>query len=279
MTVDLVRLARGLRLPRTAVETDDDVLRSFLSLCPVDAVASDGTAGRVHGLWLPESARRRLDVIVHGAVDVPANHWASRRPELRMRRRRLRDDEIRVVRDIPVTSIERTWVDLAEWLSFPDLVAAGDSALRAGADPDALADAVRRARGQRGIKRARHALLYLDRRSRSRPESHLRCAVISDDLPRPAVNVPVFDALGQWLGEPDLSFEEVKLALEYNGADHAEVGRMRRDITRELDFDDRGRWRVMVFGPAEVFGRPESVCQIVRRVYAERRASSCRRAS
>ena len=45
----------------------------------------------------------------------------------------------------------------------------------------------------------------------------------------------IYSDVGEWLAEPDLSYDEARLALEYNGADHAKVERMRRDITRELD--------------------------------------------
>jgi hypothetical protein len=113
-------------------------------------------------------------------------------------------------------------------------------------------------------------LPVLDARSRSRPESHLRYAVVNRGLPRPQVNVAIYSALGEWLAEPDLSYRDVKLALEYNGADHAEVRRMRRDITREIDMDDRGGWRTVTFGPAEVFGRPDQIGNYVARLRAER---------
>ena len=82
--------------------------------------------------------------------------------------------------------------------------------------------------------------------------------------------MPVFDDLGQWLAEPDLSYDDVKLAIEYNGADHAEVRRQRRDITRALDLLRRGDWFTLTFGPAEVFGRPDEVAAMVRMVRAER---------
>jgi very-short-patch-repair endonuclease len=129
---------------------------------------------------------------------------------------------------------------------------------------------VRRARGRRGVVRARAALPLLNARSRSRSESHLRYALVSSGLPEPKVNMPIYSHVGEWLAEPDLSYEEARLALEYNGADHAEVKRMRRDITREIDVVRRGGWRVEVFGPAEVFGRPDQTAAYVREIYRER---------
>lgn len=133
-----------------------------------------------------------------------------------------------------------------------------------------MSELVAGAAGRRGIVTARTALPLLNARSRSRPESHVRVAVVTAGLPTPAVNQPVFDSLGQWLAEPDLSYDDVKLALEYNDADHAAVRRQRRDITRTLDLLQRGDWFTLTFGPAEVFGRPDQVVAAVRLVRAER---------
>jgi len=98
----------------------------------------------------------------------------------------------------------------------------------------------------------------------------LRYAIVNAGLPKPAVNEPIHTPTGEWLAEPDLSYDDVRLALEYNGADHAEPRRMRRDITRELDVVHRGGWQSITFGPAEVFGRPDCIPRIVRQVRADR---------
>ena len=109
----------------------------------------------------------------------------------------------------------------------------------------------------------------LDARSRSRPESHLRVAVSGAGMPRFDVNVAVYRDVGGWLAEPDLSLAEAKLALEYQGEEHAEVGRMRRDITRGRDARSEG-WLFLCYGPAEVFGRPWTIAPEVRAAIADR---------
>jgi hypothetical protein len=189
----------------------------------------------------------------------------THRPEFRAPRRFLSESDRTVVDGIPVMSLERTWIDLAPLLSLPDLVAAGDSALRAGATIEGLADVIRRSRHLRGVRLARDAIPLLDARSRSRPESHLRVAATAPDLPRFEVNVPIYRDEGGWLAEPDLSLEDAKVALEYKGADHAELGRMRRDITRDVDMR-RDRWLTLEYGPAEVFGRPWQIAPELRHV-------------
>ena len=76
--------------------------------------------------------------------------------------------------------------------------------------------------------------------------------------------MPVHDDRGQWVGEPDLHYKRARLALEYNGADHASIRRMRNDLTRTLDFAAEG-WLTLSFGPAQVFDRMDQTFQLVRR--------------
>jgi hypothetical protein len=144
-------------------------------------------------------------------------------------RRALSRDEIIVTDRFQITSAARTWVDLAEILSIEDLVTAGDSALRGLVTKDELADAISRARHRRGVLRARDALTLLDARSRSRPESHLRCGLVRAGLPWPEVNVSIFTDNGEWLAEPDLLYRKARLALEY--------------VRGLLDRRDPGWWR------------------------------------
>ena len=82
-------------------------------------------------------------------------------------------------------------------------------------------------------------------------------------MPEFLVNRAVSRDEGGWLAEPDLALPEAKLALEYQGEDHAKLKRMRRDITRATDLRREG-WEVYLYGPAEVFGRPWEIAAEVR---------------
>ena len=234
-----------------------------------DTVISSITAARLHGLWLPE-----LPDEIHLATAEPdAKSRAmtrSRRRSFMAHRHELQAGDRVQSKGIDVMSIPRTWLDLARQLPLPDLVAAGDSALRAGASIDQLEEILRRGKRMRGIRVARQALPLLDARSRSRPESHLRVAISLTDLPRFEVNVSVYRDGGRgWLAEPDLSLDEAKIALEYQGAVHANVRRMRRDISRNADLRREG-WRVVEYGPSEVFGSPWQIAPEVRSIIRER---------
>lgn len=267
-TSPLVRLGRGCWIAGEQIADLVATCSAILDTSASDSVIVGFTAGRLHGLWLPDRSEP-----VHVATAAPQRAGRTmtrtRRIEFRAHRRELPRADRSATDGVPVTTIARTWRDLAQDLTLSDLVAAGDSALRKCVTDEALAAVVRRTAGLRGARRARAALALLDSRSRSRPESHLRVAIATPDLPRFEVNVPVYRSGGGWLGEPDLSLEEAKLGLEYQGEDHANKERMRRDLTRFKDF--RGeRWLMLPYGPAEVFKRPWEIRGEVRAEVATR---------
>ena len=251
---DGVRIARGCWLPDEFACDLGARCVAALATCTEDTVVAFTTAARLHELWLPGVADE-----IHLATAQPdraaRGMTRTHRPEFRAHRRALDDIDRTTVKGVRVMSLERTWIDLAAVFPLPDLVAAGDCALRAGATVESLADVIQRSRHVRGVRRAREALPLLDRRSRSRPESHLRVAATVPNLPRLDVNEPVYRDNGGWLAEPDLSLPAAKIALEYQGEEHAKVGRMRKDITRSSDMRAE-RWLVLEYGPAQVFRRP-----------------------
>ena len=255
--------------PFAASGTAADDLAEAIRFLPHDAGFCGLTAGRMQGLWLPPWAGARpTEVGVPGRGGPARLRHHSRLVGIRHRRRLFRPDELTVVDGLPVTTLARTWVDLAEDLDLFDLVAAGDSALRAGLEMAEIATVLDRAHHRRGVRRARAALPLLDARSRSRPESWLRVECRWYGLPPPEVNRAVTIG-GEWIGEPDLHWKEARLALEYQGEDHAGVERMRRDITRGLSFSEVD-WLVLPAGPAQVFTHPDRFLRQVVFEYVRR---------
>ena len=264
---DGIRVARRCWLPEDLADDLFARCATALASCADDTVIASTTAARIHGLWLPD-----LPDEIHLASAQPNRASRSmtrtQRPEFQAHRRMLDEADRTTVRGLGVMSLARTWMDLAAVLPLPDLVAAGDSALRGGCTDDQVQEALSRSTHLRGIRRAREALPLLDRRSRSRPESHLRVAVSGPDLPRFEVNEAVYRDDGGWLAEPDLSLAEAKLALEYQGEDHAEAKRMRKDITRSADMR-REKWLCVYYGPAEVFTHTWQIRPEVREIIRE----------
>jgi hypothetical protein len=76
-------------------------------------------------------------------------------------------------------------------------------------------------------------------------ETRLRLIIVRAGLPEPDVNVPVFDAAGEWIGSPDLGYGAYRIALQYEGDVHrSNPRRWRQDIARDEAFADAG-WLVL----------------------------------
>ncbi|MCW2496282.1 hypothetical protein [Jatrophihabitans sp.] len=259
---DPVRLARGCWVVEPDASELDGTCAAVLRSCNADAVIVSTTAARLYDLWLPDVPDE-----IHVATVLPDRAGRDmRRPQRRefvAHRWTAPSHDVSLVRGVPVTTPARTWRDLASVLGLPALVAAGDSVLRMGVPFEELEEVVRRTARHRYVRRSRAALELLDARSASRPESHLRVAISAPGIPRFAVNEDVYRDRGGWLARPDLSHAEARIALEYQGLDHADPERMRRDLSRAADLRDEG-WLVLAYGPAEVFGRPWQIETEVR---------------
>lgn len=227
------------------------------------AVLSHRSAAQLWGLWIPQFTG--VEVTTPAGIRGSPYTTSVQRRDVVAHRRITPPADITELHGLPVTTLERTWLDLSALLGIHDLIAAGDAALRSGASADELAERVARAHRLRGIARARRAVPLLDGRSRSRPESRIRAAIRLAGLPAPRVNRAIYDEHGQWLGEPDLHYEEARLAIEYNGAGHASERKMRKDSVRTLDFQ-RAAWKVLVYTAPHAFERLD---EVVSDVYAE----------
>lgn len=88
--------------------------------------------------------------------------------------------------------------------------------------------------GWRGISQARDVLDLAHENSWSPNETRTRKIwEVDAGLPRPLVNVPVFDRGGRLLGYPDLLDEEAGLVCEFDGAEHRRAARHSSDVGRE----------------------------------------------
>jgi hypothetical protein len=165
--------------------------------------------------------------------------------------------------------VERTWCDLAALLSIPDLVAAGDYLLCWESPKTTLPrlqDAASRYPSRRGKAALTPALALLSTRSRSRPESLLRVALVTSALPHPSPNFGVHLLLSRRDIEIDLAFPRYKVGLEYQGDHHREDRRQwRRDIKRGNDAVDEG-WSMLYFTGDDTDDMAELLTRVERRL-------------
>ena len=147
------------------------------------------------------------------------------------------------VRGVPCLPVDRALFDeMRASRRLFDAVVAVDMALLAGPTTiGSMTAYVDGRRGWNGVPLVRKALLLADAYSGSPPEVRLRLLwQVSMRMPRPLVNVGVFDRSGRLAGYPDLLDVEAGLVIEYDGVDHLPEEQRSRDVDREGAFRDLG---------------------------------------
>lgn len=178
---------------------------------------------------------------------------------------RIQDDEITVVGGISVTSAARTALDMGCWYPTTAAVAGIDALARAtgikSADVELLAERYPR---RRGIVQARRAIALLDRGAQSPKESWLRIVLVQAGLPPPQTQIPITDEFGDLIACLDMGWEELKVAVEYDGDHHRTDRRQYGWDVRRSEMLQRRGWIVVRVVAGD---RPTD---IVRRVRAAR---------
>jgi very-short-patch-repair endonuclease len=88
------------------------------------------------------------------------------------------------------------------------------------------------------------------------------------DLPDPELQVPVHDRWGRAVAHADLGYPRWKLALEYEGRQHADVDQFERDVDRYSLMAADG-WLVLRFASRHLTG-PWVVVERTRRALLTR---------
>ncbi|CKI35416.1 hypothetical protein LTT02_25200 [Mycolicibacterium smegmatis] len=157
----------------------------------------------------------------------------------------IEDDEICLIGDMRVTTPVRTALDLA--CKFPEDVAvpAIDSLARAAklkvADIELAAE---HHAARRGIRQARTIIALVDPGAESPRETWLRLVVVRAGYPPPQTQYAVLNEYGALIGEVDMAWPELKIALEYEGQHHTDPVTLRKDIQRADEMMENG-WIVI----------------------------------
>lgn len=219
--------------------------RAALRIAPDGALLAGPTAAELMGGVVPRDPRVHLR-LPSGRMRVPGIE--SGRLTTRARA---------TISGLPVTTAEDTFVDLARHLDLVDLVVLGDSLVRRRrTTPGALVKAARTASARHRSLATRAASLV--RSGVDSPmESRLRLLLVLAGLPEPVVNHIDSDDEGRWVRRYDLSYPELRLAIEYDGRQHAESDRQwERDVERREELD-REDWRIVVVLAKGIYREPD----------------------
>lgn len=191
-----------------------------------------------------------------------------RLPGLQIRGDRLQSDEIQTIGGVAVTTPPRTALDLACWYPTVTAVAGVDALARASelkiADVDLL---IQRCRGRRGLQRARQSLDLVDAGAQSPRESWLRVIIIQAGMPRPQTQIRVCYESGEVLAYLDMGWEDMKVAVEYDGDQHRTDWSQYSWDVRRLEMLERLGWTVIRVLAGD---RPADIIRRVRAALARR---------
>ncbi len=210
-----VRLRKGIYIAAADVPTTDARQRHLVDcvavLLSLDAgpVLSHASAARLHGLIVPRAEVADVRVT---AVD----QWRRGRG-YRVARAALPDDDVRPWAVFRTTSVARTLIDCAREWSLTASVIAIDAAMQTRkVDRAELRRAVLSGTHRVGIGGAARAVDLSDGRAESPLESRGRLALLSAGLPRPELQVDVYDDVG-FIGRVDAWYAEAAVAVEFDG--------------------------------------------------------------
>ncbi|GAB3589559.1 hypothetical protein GCM10027446_02260 [Angustibacter peucedani] len=233
--------------------------RALVCAAP-DVVFSHATAAEL--LRLPAPRRPELEVSTVGEKRPPRRAGV-------VGHQGLLPDDVVLRSGLAVVRAETTWADLGSRLDLAELVVLGDAVLGRGASRASLAQAAATPARRRGVRLLRRALPLLDGRSESPMESRLRLLLVTSGLPAPQVNRDVV-VDGAWLARPDLSYQEARLAIEYEG-DHHRTDRRQwlGDKARRRLLEDHG-WQVIEVTSRDVLQHPDRLAERVRAALVRR---------
>jgi hypothetical protein len=215
-------------------------IEAWQLVVPESAVFSHLTAARLRGWWLPPLP---VDLPVFAAIPVDATR--PRRRGLVVLRPKAAPGCLDVG-GIRCASAPEAILACAHDLAVLDLVVLIDSALQSG-DCTVAELAILAKTRRRGAPRLRLALALCDARSESAWETLLRILHVVCGVPVEAQH-EVTDEAGLFVARGDLWLVGTRMLHEYDGADHLERKRQRKDLGRasrlgHADWERRGYTR------------------------------------
>jgi hypothetical protein len=208
--------------------------------------------------WLPAELNRR---------------GRDKTPGILLHSDALWEDEVCVRDGIQMTTPARTAFDLGRRKGVVNTVIRIDTLMHATglkiADVELLAD---RHRGARGLAQLRRVIPMVDGGSESPYETKTRLMLIGSGLPRPQTQIEVRGDWNAVLARIDMGWEDWKVGVEFDGAQHwTDPAQRTRDIDRLAELEARG-WVIIRVSADLLRDRPEVVVARVRRAL---RAAGC----
>ncbi len=169
--------------------------------------------------------------------------------------------DVTTLAGLTITSPSRAAWDIATLEEIPVAVAAIDAMLHSGVlHTSDLTNRIALSGGLWRVSRARDVLKLVDGRSESPPESRLRVTFLEAGLP-PAVPQHEVRKNGIFVARVDLAWPAARVAVEYDGAHHADPMQIRRDRRRLNGLVDAG-WLVIHATTSDLYAPATLISQV-----------------
>jgi hypothetical protein len=239
----------GVHVPRERVDDDLVRLRACQMVLPRDSSFTSLTAALVHGWWLPPLPPGLPLFVAAGP------HGCVTRPHLDVCRHDLVPASERV-HGLRVATAAETLLAASRDLGLLDVVLLGDAALhrRTTTRPELVRVSRQR---RRGAPLLRRAIPLMNGRAESVFEGLLRILHVVCGVEVQPQHI-VLDTDGQFVARADLLIVGTTRLAEYDGVDHLERARQRRDLRRtgrigDAGYDRRGYTKEdVLFGAARI---------------------------
>lgn len=199
---------------------------------------SHATALALYGAAVPPREARAIHVAVHRPSSPPRTRGVIGH------RLQQRDPDIRLLDALPVEAPDRAWVQASRDWTTDELVIAADHLVRRDRALTTIPALTSEALRMRGDVLGAPLSLVREGCESSR-ETQLRLVLVRAGLPEPELNATLRDAHGRLIGRLDESFPAYRVAVEYDGRQHAfSVAQFRRDADRWDAIRDAG-WHLV----------------------------------
>ena len=254
------RVLQGVYRPAWVPLTHELKCRAMQLVLPPGAAVTGRSQATLLGVALAD-AKDPVEVACHESACLP------QRKGVLVRQQRAPLEIGPPTQGVTVTDVRRMGFVLAARHPLPQAVAHLDAVCRAGVlQPDALARWLE-GRRENNVVHVRAAAAQIDARAESLPESVSR--VILQAAGFDVVPQFVVRHEGRSVARVDLAIEELKIAIEYDGAWHALREQLTKDRARINALTAAG-WLV-VHVTAEMLAHPEQLVAAVRAAVAQRR--------
>ncbi|HEY2195006.1 MAG TPA: hypothetical protein VGH76_22285 [Actinomycetospora sp.] len=250
------RLAHDTYVAAAVEDSDGLVIRAAVVWGGPTAVVTGWSACRWWGCEVLPRPEPPVELVVAERRQSPPPGWL-------VRRGRLRNEDVVSHEDLRLTTPLRTAYDLARLAPRDDAVVAGDALARTGGFIGTELERFAVALGtMRGCRRVPAVARLVDPRAESPMETRVRLDVVRAGFPPPVSQHEVWD--GPWfVARLDLAWPEWKVALEYDGHDHAADDRRGRDVERIDELRGLG-WVVITVTARQYFHTPRWIERRVR---------------